>query len=92
MAIDASYGDEIKSRKCDLCANAPYHWDEAGGGRDLQLEPVAQDRAHRGDVGAVTGERRGDGGAPGARADDGDAGKGRGGIRQLGAFQAVRQR
>lgn len=21
-----------KSRKCDLCANAPYHWDDAGGG------------------------------------------------------------
>jgi protein NrfC len=23
---------ELKSRKCDLCANAPYHWDEKGGG------------------------------------------------------------
>ena len=23
-----------KSRKCDLCANAPYHWDDAGGGPD----------------------------------------------------------
>ena len=21
-----------KSRKCDLCANTPYHWDDAGGG------------------------------------------------------------
>ena len=23
-----------KSHKCDLCANAPYHWDDAGGGPD----------------------------------------------------------
>ncbi len=23
-----------KSQKCDLCAYAPYHWDEAGGGPD----------------------------------------------------------
>jgi len=23
-----------KSRKCDLCANTPYHWDKAGGGPD----------------------------------------------------------
>jgi protein NrfC len=25
-------GDSKKARKCDLCATAPYHWDEAGGG------------------------------------------------------------
>jgi protein NrfC len=25
-------GDGKKARKCDLCATAPYHWDEAGGG------------------------------------------------------------
>jgi protein NrfC len=31
---DMEYNNEIKSRKCDLCANAPYHWDEAGGGPD----------------------------------------------------------
>ena len=32
LAADRAYDDEAKSRKCDLCANAPYHWDEAGGG------------------------------------------------------------
>ena len=26
-------GDK-KSRKCDLCADTPYHWDRAGGGPD----------------------------------------------------------
>jgi protein NrfC len=34
LAADKAYGGEAKSRKCDLCANAPYHWDEAGGGPD----------------------------------------------------------
>lgn len=34
LAADPAYGDELKSRKCDLCANAPYHWEEAGGGPD----------------------------------------------------------
>jgi protein NrfC len=34
LAPDAAYDGEAKSRKCDLCANAPYHWDEAGGGPD----------------------------------------------------------
>ena len=34
LAADKAYDDEAKSRKCDLCANAPYHWDEAGGGPD----------------------------------------------------------
>jgi protein NrfC len=34
LAADKAYHDEAKSRKCDLCANAPYHWDEAGGGPD----------------------------------------------------------
>lgn len=24
--------EDKHARKCDLCANAPYHWDEAGGG------------------------------------------------------------
>jgi len=32
LASDPDFGGELKSRKCDLCANAPYHWDEAGGG------------------------------------------------------------
>jgi protein NrfC len=34
LAADRDFGSELKSRKCDLCANAPYHWDEAGGGPD----------------------------------------------------------
>ncbi len=32
VVADKDYGGELKSRKCDLCANAPFHWDEAGGG------------------------------------------------------------
>jgi len=34
IAPDKTYKGEGKSRKCDLCANAPFHWDEAGGGPD----------------------------------------------------------
>ena len=34
LAVDEAYEGEAKSRKCDLCANAPYHWDEGGGGPD----------------------------------------------------------
>ena len=34
LAADDEYDGELKSRKCDLCANAPYHWDAAGGGPD----------------------------------------------------------
>ena len=34
LAADKTYDDEARSRKCDLCANAPYHWDAAGGGPD----------------------------------------------------------
>jgi protein NrfC len=34
LALDDEYNGELKSRKCDLCANAPYHWDEEGGGPD----------------------------------------------------------
>jgi len=34
LAADKDYDNELKSRKCDLCANTPYHWDEAGGGPD----------------------------------------------------------
>lgn len=32
VAPDGSSNGDLKSRKCDLCATAPYHWDEAGGG------------------------------------------------------------
>jgi len=32
LAPDKTFGNAVKSRKCDLCANAPYHWDEGGGG------------------------------------------------------------
>ncbi len=31
---DEKFNQDLKSRKCDLCANAPYHWDEKGGGPD----------------------------------------------------------
>lgn len=31
---DKCFNGELKSFKCDLCANAPYHWDEKGGGPD----------------------------------------------------------
>lgn len=34
MTSDGKFGGEAKARKCDLCANTPYHWDEAGGGPD----------------------------------------------------------
>ena len=34
LASDKDYDDELKSRKCDLCANTPFHWDDAGGGPD----------------------------------------------------------
>ncbi len=32
VVADKDYDGEVKSRKCDLCANTPFHWDEAGGG------------------------------------------------------------
>ena len=41
LAPDAAFDGETKSRKCDLCANAPYHWAEAGGGPDGQQACVA---------------------------------------------------
>jgi protein NrfC len=41
LAADKDYEDELKSRKCDLCANAPFHWDEAGGGPDGKQACVA---------------------------------------------------
>jgi protein NrfC len=34
LVTDRDFDGELKSRKCDLCANAPYHWDDAGGGPD----------------------------------------------------------
>jgi protein NrfC len=41
LAADSAYDGEAKSRKCDLCANAAYHWDEAGGGPDGKQACVA---------------------------------------------------
>jgi len=32
VAADDAFGGRAKSRKCDLCADTPYHWDPAGGG------------------------------------------------------------
>ena len=32
VAPDENFDGARKSRKCDLCADAPFHWDEAGGG------------------------------------------------------------
>ena len=34
------------SRKCDLCAKAPFHWDEAGGGPEGSQACVAVCPAH----------------------------------------------
>jgi protein NrfC len=34
LAPNEEFNDKLKSRKCDLCAYAPYHWDEGGGGPD----------------------------------------------------------
>ncbi|MCP4755604.1 MAG: 4Fe-4S dicluster domain-containing protein [Proteobacteria bacterium] len=31
---DEKYKGDFKAKKCDLCANTPYHWDETGGGPD----------------------------------------------------------
>jgi protein NrfC len=32
VVTDEQYKGQIKSRKCDLCAETPFHWDKAGGG------------------------------------------------------------
>ena len=35
VAADQDFGGDQKSRKCDLCADTPYHWDKTiGGGPD----------------------------------------------------------
>ena len=34
VASDENFDDDLKARKCDLCANTPYHWQAAGGGPD----------------------------------------------------------
>lgn len=34
VAPDKRFGGQLKAQKCDLCANAPNHWDEKGGGPD----------------------------------------------------------
>ncbi|MEA3438434.1 MAG: 4Fe-4S dicluster domain-containing protein [Thermodesulfobacteriota bacterium] len=31
---DEAFNRELKGRKCDLCASAPYHWHKKGGGPD----------------------------------------------------------
>jgi protein NrfC len=32
LAPDENFKGDDKARKCDLCANAPFHWHKAGGG------------------------------------------------------------
>jgi len=32
IAPHQDYDGDLKARKCDLCANTPYHWDKKGGG------------------------------------------------------------
>ena len=32
VVSDENFNDDLKARKCDLCADTPYHWDDAGGG------------------------------------------------------------
>jgi protein NrfC len=32
IVTDEKFGGDLKARKCDLCADAPFHWDTAGGG------------------------------------------------------------
>jgi protein NrfC len=34
LTADEKYEGDLKARKCDLCANTPHHWDDAGGGPD----------------------------------------------------------
>jgi protein NrfC len=41
VAPDPHDKEKQKSRKCDLCANAPFHWDEAGGGPEGKQACVA---------------------------------------------------
>jgi protein NrfC len=41
LAAEEAYGGAAKSRKCDLCADTPYHWDAAGGGPDGKQACVA---------------------------------------------------
>ena len=32
--MEDSFNNALKSRKCDLCANTPHHWEKNGGGPD----------------------------------------------------------
>jgi protein NrfC len=41
VAPNEQYGGTMRSRKCDLCLNAPHHWDPAGGGVDGKQACVA---------------------------------------------------
>lgn len=41
LAEDEEYDGDLKSRKCDLCAGAPHHWHDKGGGPDGMQACVA---------------------------------------------------
>ncbi len=41
VMADKDHGGEPKSRKCDLCVDTPFHWDEAGGGPEGKQACVA---------------------------------------------------
>lgn len=34
LVSDENFDGDDKARKCDLCADTPFHWDDAGGGPD----------------------------------------------------------
>lgn len=38
---DKDFDGDIIARKCDLCANSPYHWDKGGGGPNGKQACVA---------------------------------------------------
>ena len=41
LVPDGSFDGEDKANKCDLCADTPYHWDDAGGGPNGKQACVA---------------------------------------------------
>jgi protein NrfC len=41
MVTGENLEGEDRARKCDLCADTPYHWDDAGGGPDGKQACVA---------------------------------------------------
>ena len=40
IVADENYDGDFKARKCDLCTDTAYHWDEDGGGPDGKLACV----------------------------------------------------